>query len=269
MLICPGTGEDGLFKTWASNLTPLPRPRLVLKQRVPGQMWQSAFIAGVVSWTLVRDWPWTHTVFFVLHGLVMLMKQHSYAFYNGHLSTVHARRHFLLSQLKRLDMIDPASSPCSPAPSGSAVITSRLGHVPELVALRRRRVVSSQSSRKHEAAIDQIVQAVASPQPLDRKQVRLFGRAIRSEVDALTEELRGTAADASRAYPNNLGFASHYRWIPMPTVVYELEYPQSESINWTYVAEKVVAMVGVIFVMIQVSQYSICEPPQAYIFLSP
>ncbi len=40
----------------------------------------------------------------------------------------------------------------------------------------------------------------------------------------------------------------------LPTLVYELEYPRSESINWYYVAEKVVACFGIIFVMIMVSQ---------------
>ncbi|KAM4065935.1 MBOAT, membrane-bound o-acyltransferase family protein [Hirsutella rhossiliensis] len=227
-------------------------------------IWQTAFIAGVVSWTLVRGWPWTHTVFFVLHGLVMLMKQHSYAFYNGYLSTVHDRRLFLLSQLKRLDLVDPASNPSATAPSASAVDTSHLDEAPSSAAAqqrRRRRLSASQPQQQqheaYEADIDQIAQAVASRQPLDDERIRLFGRAIRREVDALADELRGTAADALRAYPNNLGFVSHYRWIPLPTVVYELEYPQSESISWAYVAEKVVAMVGIIFVMIQVSQYSI------------
>jgi hypothetical protein len=86
---------------------------------------------------------------------------------------------------------------------------------------------------------------------------------MRWEVDALTEELKGTASDLSKAYPANLGFIDHYKWIPLPTVVYELEYPRSNDISVPYVAEKLVAMVGVIFVMIQVSQYSICKPFQA------
>lgn len=69
------------------------------------QIWQTGFIAGTVKWTVYRDWPWTHTVFFVLHALVMLMKQHSYAFYNGHLSAAYHRRQLLLGKLKKLDFI--------------------------------------------------------------------------------------------------------------------------------------------------------------------
>lgn len=37
------------------------------------------------------NWTWTAQVFFTLHTLVLLMKMHSYAFYNGHLSTTQQR----------------------------------------------------------------------------------------------------------------------------------------------------------------------------------
>jgi sterol O-acyltransferase len=60
-------------------------------------IWQSFFLAAILAWTWYRDWPWTHTIFIVLHTLVFVMKQHSYAFYNGycsyynfHLLAVHA-----------------------------------------------------------------------------------------------------------------------------------------------------------------------------------
>lgn len=36
-------------------------------------------------------WSWTTQVFFILHTLVLLMKMHSYAFYNGHLSATEKR----------------------------------------------------------------------------------------------------------------------------------------------------------------------------------
>lgn len=38
------------------------------------------------SWPFMRLWTWTAQVFFTLHLLTILMKLHSYAFYNGHLS---------------------------------------------------------------------------------------------------------------------------------------------------------------------------------------
>lgn len=37
------------------------------------------------------SWTWTAQVFFTLHTLVLLMKMHSYAFYNGHLNTTEYR----------------------------------------------------------------------------------------------------------------------------------------------------------------------------------
>lgn len=39
----------------------------------------------------MRIWTWTSQVFFTLHVLTILMKLHSYAFYNGHLSTTERR----------------------------------------------------------------------------------------------------------------------------------------------------------------------------------
>ncbi len=38
-----------------------------------------------------RQWTWTAQVFLTLHTLVLLMKMHSYAFYNGHLSETETR----------------------------------------------------------------------------------------------------------------------------------------------------------------------------------
>ncbi|KAF7558499.1 hypothetical protein G7046_g5672 [Stylonectria norvegica] len=217
-------------------------------------IWQTIFMAGVVGLTLWRDWPWTHTVFFVLHGIVMLMKQHSYAFYNGHLSTVYKKRISLLAKLKQLDRVDPASGPSLTNPPVSEISTDHLEAPP---SAEQRRKSIAQLPNAVDSDIDKISRAIASKQPLDDEQIDLFERIIKWEVDALTDELRGTASSVTRAYPNNLSLVDHYKWIPLPTVVYELEYPRSDSISWSYVAEKSVAMVGILFVMVQVSQYSI------------
>lgn len=42
-----------------------------------------------------REWTWTAQVFLTLHTIVLLMKMHSYAFYNGHLSETERRLHAL------------------------------------------------------------------------------------------------------------------------------------------------------------------------------
>ncbi|CAM1500863.1 Fc.00g100250.m01.CDS01 [Cosmosporella sp. VM-42] len=217
-------------------------------------IWQTFFIGCVIGLTLWRDWPWTHTVFFVLHGLAMVMKQHSYAFYNGHLSTVYKSRAALLAKLKQLDLVDPASAPSTSDPPVSSISISHL-RIPPSAETRRRSICAVPT--EEESDIDRICRAIASKESLDDEQIALFERIMKWEIDALADELKGTASDVKDAYPNNLSFVNHYKWIPLPTVVYELEYPRSESISWTYVAEKSVAMVGILFVMVQISQYSI------------
>jgi sterol O-acyltransferase len=52
------------------------------------------YLTGV-SVPFRRDWTWTSQVFLTLHTLVLLMKMHSYAFYNGHLSESEQRLHAL------------------------------------------------------------------------------------------------------------------------------------------------------------------------------
>ncbi|KAF4966137.1 hypothetical protein FSARC_6136 [Fusarium sarcochroum] len=216
-------------------------------------IWQTTFLAGVVGLTLWRDWPWTHTVFFVLHGIVMLMKQHSYAFYNGHLSSVYKYRATILKKLKQLDRVDLAVTPSQTEPPASAISTQHLSVAPS--AEERRKSISAQPDHQ-ESDINKISRAIASGEPLDDEQIALFERIMNWEVDAMSDELKGTATTMDKAYPNNLSFIEHYKWIPLPTLVYELEYPRSDSISWPYVCEKFAAMIGVLFVMVQVSQYS-------------
>lgn len=214
------------------------------------QIWQTTFIACVVGWTMVRDWPWTHTVYFVLHGIIMLMKQHSYAFYNGHLSEISERRRFLLSKLGELESL---ASKAGPATAGTPTPqTQSTGAADQALP------PAGAGGRLKRDEIDRISHIISSRDHISIEQSRAFERTLTREVEILTDELKGTASDPSKAYPANLGFVDHYKWIPLPTVVYEIEYPRSSSISWSYVAEKVVAMIGVLFVMVQISQYSMC-----------
>jgi sterol O-acyltransferase len=216
------------------------------------KLWQTAFIGAVIELTLIRDWPWTHTVFFVLHGLVMVMKQHSYAFYNGHLSSVYKKRQQLEKRLKQLESISPVSSPSKTSPPSTAISTSHLSQRPSASKYRERRLSLSKGTVTD--GMERISHAITSNEPLDVDQLQLFERMIKWEIDALTDELRGKATNPSHYYPNNLTLLNHYEFIVLPTLVYELEYPRSDSINWLYVAEKISALFGVIFVMIMVSQ---------------
>lgn len=56
-------------------------------------------------WPFIFGWAWTAQVFLTLHTLTLLMKMHSYAFYNGHLSSV---------QRQLLELDNPMTTPTSP-----------------------------------------------------------------------------------------------------------------------------------------------------------
>jgi len=65
---------------------------------------QAAWLAFWISWPFIRDWTWTAQVYLTLHTLALFMKMHSYAFYNGHLSTT----------LDRLEKLDQPIGPTTP-----------------------------------------------------------------------------------------------------------------------------------------------------------
>ena len=67
------------------------------------------------SWPFLLDWTWTAQVFFTLHTLVILMKMHSYAFYNGHLSNTQQR----LSALDNPENASTAAVVRYPSPSSN------------------------------------------------------------------------------------------------------------------------------------------------------
>lgn len=200
----------------------------------------------------------------------MLMKQHSYASYNGHcipclifgfshLLTIHAvselyqRRRILEQKLSALD--DPeVTSPTNNSPSSDlAYATSYLDPSDLQQLSRRRKSIPNQNMIEVDNEISSIASAIASDAPLDHDQVRSLRKLISFEIKSITEELKGTTSQTENHYPHNLTLRDFYGYILLPTVVYELEYPRQATINWSYVAEKTAATFGVIGVMIVVS----------------
>lgn len=113
----------------------------------------------------------------------------------------------------------------------------------------------------HEKSVlSTIARAVESGEPLDAEQLEALSRVVGNEIEGLSSELRGKSTSDERAYPNNLTFTNFVDWTMLPTLVYELEYPRQERINWWYVAEKTAATFGIIWVMIVVSQAYIYPP---------
>ncbi|RMZ86268.1 hypothetical protein DV736_g6507, partial [Chaetothyriales sp. CBS 134916] len=106
-------------------------------------LYQIAWLVLWVEWPFLLDWTWTAQVFFELHTLTFLMKMHSYAFYNGHLSETERRLSDLdhpaaakVSSLERA--VKYPSSPSrehSPQPSrGSDLATLRQDLATELTS---------------------------------------------------------------------------------------------------------------------------------------
>ena len=97
----------GGFFTWSRGGMAL--------QSVYQVIWLSVWI--VVPFWL--EWTWTAQVFLLLHTMVLLMKMHSYAFYNGHLSETEKRLRQLDSPTDRADRGPAYVYPSAEHPEGT------------------------------------------------------------------------------------------------------------------------------------------------------
>jgi len=232
-------------------------------------IWQTAFLASVIGWTYYRDWPWTHTIFITLHGLVFLMKQHSYGFYNGYLSSVYRRKTLLERKLAQLEAMEPQllSGPTSPAsPRDKMDFTSastatgydltELGKAADTSGKRRPSMNQRTSTNFHteQSPVAAVAAAIESGRAIDSDQMQVFSSIIQAEITDLATELKGKSEDGKYTYPKNLTLANHAEYICFPTLVYELDYPRQESTNWWYIVEKTAATFGVLCIMQVVSQ---------------
>jgi sterol O-acyltransferase len=175
-------------------------------------------------------------------------------------SQVYRRRALLKQKLVQLEDMETIESPvsiASPRPSFQSTVQAVDHSNPNDVLHRRRRSVGSNAStnlQKESSEIAAMAASIESGEPLDADQVLAFGRVIKSAIANLTDELKGKCTHTSNCYPNNLTLANYADWTCLPTLVYELEYPRQEHVNWWYVAEKGGATLGVIWVMIIISQ---------------
>lgn len=151
----------------------------------------------------------------------------------------------LQCKLKQLDNTKPVQTPSATTPKVSSLSTSYLDHRPTASDLNQRRQYRN-SIDSGEANLKEVAAAIESGEPLDVDQILTFERIIKWEIDALSEDLKGKSTNGSNSYPENLTVANHYEYIVLPTLVYELEYPRSERRDWYYVAEKTVAVFGVL-----------------------
>jgi sterol O-acyltransferase len=106
------------------------------------------------------------------------------------------------------------------------------------------------------SSIGAVIASLDHGEDLNSQEIALFTQVIRSEVTSISQEMNGSGVTkaSNLQYPHNLTIKSWADFTLLPTLVYELEYPRQEKINWYYVAEKSAATLGVIWVMIIVSQ---------------
>ena len=159
-----------------------------------------------------------------------------------------------MRKLKQLENTEAAKTPSATTPRASTLSTSYLDFNPTASDLNQRRQYRRASVDEGASTLGQIAQAIESGEPLDVDQIQTFERIIKWEVGALTTDLKGKSTTSGNVYPANLSITNHYEFIVLPTLVYELEYPRSDKINWYYVAEKLIAVFGVLGVMNMVGQ---------------
>lgn len=103
-------------------------------------LFEAAWLFLWVNWPFMLQWTWTAQVFFTLHTLTFLMKLHSYAFYNGHLSETERR-------LSGLDKPGPKSA-------GDAVVRYPDPHPRRQSIQRHARLGSEHPSLREDLAME-------------------------------------------------------------------------------------------------------------------
>lgn len=135
-----------------------------------------------------QRFPWVGKVFLCLHGLVLLMKSHSYAFYNGYFWR----------------------------------IKEELG-------------ISIKYLQKHRDDLDEET-----------------GKLLKESIEFCEFELSQHTQE--NRFPSNINLKNFFEYTMFPTVVYEISYPRTERIRWSYVFTKVCGIFGIICIMIIIAQ---------------
>ena len=211
-----------------------------------GMIVQSIYQVGWFSiWVVLpfwNEWTWTAQVFLLLHTMVLLMKMHSYAFYNGHLSETEKR-------LQQLDMPTPnadrAPAYFYPTAESSRGSFSEEGNGANGVVTGKKggAAASKKTQDKDEQYDGHSERSFDDSQSAD-------------ELETLREDLARelTSPMGNVTYPANLTVANYFDYLLCPTLCYELEYPRTESINWTSLNAKIIATFGCIFLLTIVSE---------------
>lgn len=171
-------------------------------------LWQAFYLGNVVYQSYTLEWQWIQSVFIVLHCIVMLMKQHSYATYMGYLSEVYKARNRLEKKLIKL----------------------RQGaEVPKLKV--------QPPSPEEEKDNAELSNEQLDPELTAREEQE--GRLL-AQIEELSEELTHDGV----TYPANLTLWNYIDYLLVPSLVYDIVYPRTKKIRWWYVFEKTLATFG-------------------------
>lgn len=188
-------------------------------------IYQGLWLSFWVAVPFQQNWTWTAQVFLVLHTLTLLMKMHSYAFYNGHLSEAERR-------LKALDQPSTASKEPAYQYPGA-------GHTPH-VDEKRLQSNSPLHTTKERKETD----------------TRNSSSEEREALAQLREDLALELVSplGNKTYPQNLTWSNYLDYLFCPTLCYELEYPRTSQIRLDQLFYKMLAVFGCIFLLTIVSE---------------
>jgi sterol O-acyltransferase len=201
-----------------------------------GMVVQSIYqVAWFSIWVVLpfwNEWTWTAQVFLLLHTMVLLMKMHSYAFYNGHLSETEKR-------LQQLDKPTP-NADRAPAYFYPTAESSR-GSFSQGGKGANGTITKNKGAKPHDN--DDLNDGHSEKSFDDSKST--------DELETLRDDLARelTSPMGNVTYPANLTIANYLDYLLCPTLCYELEYPRTESINWTSLNAKIIATFGCIFLL--------------------
>lgn len=153
----------------------------------------------------VLNFHWVAKIFLFLHSLVLLMKMHSFAFYNGYLWSIKEELDYSTNALAKIEKEPPTV----------------------------------------EHAKDSEVKEI-----------------FEKSVEFCTFELNSQTHDETQKFPKNINVWNFFEFTMFPTIVYQIEYPRTDRIRWSYVLEKICAIFGTIFIMVlnaQIFMYPIAE----------
>lgn len=172
------------------------------------------------------------------------------------MSRVYRRRNLLQNKLDQLNDMATQQTPTSTIPESQSPISTGCQTSQSKEVSKRHNFGPKYSTNlsREVSEVATVGQAIEEGKPLDDEQIQAFHRVLTTEITILNEELRGKCTTSDNVYPNNLTVYNFVEWGCLPTLVYDLEYPRYERINWWYVAEKSAATLGVIWIMIIVSQ---------------